>query len=173
MRGVVFLLSLMLLAGGLMEGRKIKNTLKIEKEAKGKDEGKNNLKGILINLDGPVSDSTVNDSLYQRELLKVSFAGYDKEINSNTESFIIINPTDLTITGYEVRIDYLDLQDRMLHSRVVSKSCDVPPGETRKEDIKSWDIQHTYYYHLGNEPKKVATPYKVSLQPLSFRIEPL
>ena len=63
------------------------------------------------------------------------------------------------------------MKGRMLHSRIVELDCEVPPEESRKFDITSWDKQHTYYYYLGNEPKKVATPFQVKFLPLSFRVK--
>lgn len=106
-----------------------------------------------------------------RNLRNCSFSGYDKEPNSNKESFILMNPGPYVITGYEVKIEYLDMQGRMLHSRKVTLPCFVPPGENHRFDIPSWDIQHTYYYYLGNAPKRVATPFQVRFLPQAIWIE--
>lgn len=105
-----------------------------------------------------------------KELEEVNFAGYDKEVNSSIESFIIVNPTRQDILGFNLRIVYLDMQGRMLHSRDVSRECEIPAGESRRFDISVWDKQHVYYYHLGNQPKKIATPFQVKFQPLDFWI---
>ena len=105
------------------------------------------------------------------DLKKIDFSGYDKEPYSSVESFILTNPTDRTLLFFKVKIDYLDMKGRMLHSRIVELDCEVPPQESRKFDIASWDKQHTYYYYLGNEPKKVATPFQVKFLPLSFRVK--
>ena len=158
------------------EGKKIKSSFKINKEQKEnvkREAGRlYELGGVReINLSGSQnSEDPVLEEL-KIELRKVSFAGYDKELNSSKESFILVNPTDERIVGYKVRIDYLDMQGRMLHSQTVESSCDVPPGESRRMDEKTWDTQHTYYYYLGNEPKRVATPFQVKFIPLSFKIE--
>lgn len=150
------------------EAKKIKQTFKIEKESK-IDKGKNE---IISGYEISVKDSLDLKKFPEfSSLIKVTFAGYDKEANSSRESFIIVNPTDKVITGYEVKIEYFDLKGRMLNSRIVKETCLVPPGESRHLNIKSWDTQHTYYYYLGNEPKKVATPFKVSFIPLTFWIE--
>lgn len=151
-----------------VDGKKIKQSLSIGKEQKAdlsKETGKINGKKVEL------SDSILVNGSGLSDLLMVKFAGYDKEINSSKESFILINNSNNIITGYEVKIDYLDSHGRMLHSRNIRESGIVPPGETRRFDIKSWDTQHTYYYYLGNEPKKVATPYQVSFTPLIFWIE--
>ena len=94
---------------------------------------------------------------------KLSFSGYDKPTTSSQETFHITNLTDTLIRKVGIRLTYRDLQNRMLHSREAEVECDIPAGETRIASIKSWDIQHTFYYYLGPEPKKTATPYKVNI----------
>lgn len=137
-----------------IEARKVKNNLKVEKESKTKDSGKVLIEGQEV----------------QPDFVLCSFSGYDKEANSNKESFILSNPSQYILTGYEVRIDYLDMQGRMLHSRTIKEPCFIPSGETRRFDLNSWDKQHTYYYYLGNEPRRVATPFQVAFTPLRFWI---
>lgn len=144
-------------------GKKIKNTLAIGKETRNKTSEKSAIEGTEIRF------NETSDSVAQ-SLAGISFYGFDKEPNSNIESFILINPSNLEILGFEVKIVYLDMKDRMIHSRTVKEDCIVPPGESRRIDIPTWDKQHTYYYYLGNEPKKVATPFKVTFEPLAFRI---
>ena len=172
MRSILFkiiFLSLIFLALGvnLSEGKKIKYSFNKEKE---------NIKTKKLKPDDDeteniiMADTAILVENGKEDLLRINFAGYEKEANSNKESFIIVNPTGFVIKGYEVKIDYLDLQGRMLHSQTIRKKCKVPPGESRKLDIPSWDTQHTYFYYLGNEPKKVATPYKVKIIPLAFEI---
>lgn len=153
-----------------IEAKKVKNTLIVKKDKK--------TSGQIIESEGyeiNIADSLASDSVVVSDtmttLRKVSFAGYDKEPNSNLESFMIINPSSLTIIGFEVKVNYLDMQDRMLHSRIIKENCEVPPGETRRMDIKTWDKQHAYYYYLGNRPKRVATPFKVEFIPLSYLIK--
>ena len=141
-----------------LDAKKIKESYKIEKDSK-------------------ASTHTLKDAKFKgREIvysdsLNVGFSGYDKEPNSSQESFILMNSTDKTVTGFNVRIEYLDMQDRMLHSREVKLPCYVPEGENRRFDINSWDTQHTYYYYLGNAPKRVATPFQVKFTPLSIWVE--
>lgn len=150
--------------------KKIKNTLRIDKEKSGVKDKRLKLKGKCVNFSDSSTLLLSSDSLLFKELNLVGFSGYDKEPNSNKESFILVNPSRNCITGFSVRIDYLDMKGRMLHSRELTEQCLVPPGETRRLDTKSWDIQHTYYYYLGNEPKRVATPFQVVFTPLSFWI---
>lgn len=150
-----------------IDARKVKNTLRIEKDKAAVEAAKQEFEGKMIIL----SDSLSVDPLALSHLKNVKFAGYEKEPNAAVESFILINPTEKHLTGYEVKIDYLDMKGRMLHSRTLKQRCIVPGGETRKIDINSWDKQHTYYYYLGNEPKRVATPYQVKFTPLALWIK--
>ena len=151
-----------------VSARKIKSSLKVEKEAT-KSQKTENLTGIEVLMSDSVC-AEIDRKVYD-ELRHVTFAGYDKEPNSSRESFIVVNPTSQELLGFEVKINYLDMQGRMLHSQIVSKMVEVPAGESRKVDNPSWDTQHTYYYHLGNEPKKVATPFQVIFIPLAYRVK--
>lgn len=167
-RTLFILLLVISFVGFSSEGKKIKNSFRIEKSQK-KEVKKDNKVGLIINLTDSLStDESVGKKT--REMKGIKFAGYDKEVGSNLESFIIVNTTKHDLTGFRVRIDYEDMQGRMLHSREVEEVCYVPKGETRRFDIKSWDLQHTFYYYLGNEPRRVATPFKVIFTPLTLWI---
>ena len=150
--------------------KKIKTSFKIEKDSKPVVNKNEILTGREIDLSDTIRNSEIDKILFE-QLNKIVFAGFDKEGNSSKESFLLVNPTDHYIRGYEVIIDYLDMQERMLHSRIIKEKCEVPPGETRRYDFKSWDTQHTYYYYLGNEPKRIATPFKVKITPIKFWID--
>lgn len=99
------------------------------------------------------------------------FAGYEKEPNASVESFLILNGSVHTLRKASFNIIYMDMKGRMLHKRNVTVDCNIPPSESRKFDIKSWDSQKTYFYHLGNAPKKTATPYDVKFEAISFTLE--
>lgn len=171
--GIIFLLVLLVTFHTVesVEAKKIKNSFKIEKESS-KDK-----KQTEIRIEGKKVTIEANDSLsgsngeYELLLNGITFSGYDKEVNSSKESFLVSNKSEVPVTGFEIRIDYLDMKGRMLHSREVKKSCLIPPGETRKVDIPAWETQHTYYYYLGNEPKRVATPFQVAITPKCYWIE--
>lgn len=155
------------------EAKKIKSSLVIGKETKAKEskERVNQFNGIEFILDTVAGNSDSKEEFLYEELRQIHFAGYEKESNSSKETFLLVNPSPYTVTGFQTRVDYLDMQDRMLHSVVLKEAALVPAGETRKIDVKSWDSQHSYYYYLGNAPRKVATPYKVVFSPISFWIE--
>lgn len=175
MRNIIGLLILLLFfavgGGTAANAKRIKKSLNIEKSQGKASEKEPEIEGLKIE----ISDSAV---LVQGEvgeryekLRRCSYAGYDKEPSSNVESFILVNAADQHIKGFKVRIDYLDMKGRMFHSRTVTLPGDVPAGESRRFDIAGWDKQHTYYYYLGNQPRRVATPFKVVFTPLAYWVE--
>ena len=94
----------------------------------------------------------------------VRFYGFDKTITSTQESFFISNGLDNTIKNLELVITYTDMKGRQLHKRTVSLECEIPSGETKRADIKSWDTQKSFYYHKSLKPKRQATPFDVRIQ---------
>jgi len=97
----------------------------------------------------------------------VILAGYDKTLSSRRESLFITNAIDsATLVWLLVTVDYLDTSGRQLHSRQAHIRCDIPPGETRRLDIPSWDRQCVYYYRLSEPRRRVqaaASPYDVRI----------
>lgn len=87
--------------------------------------------------------------------------GYDKRAGSDTESFFITNRADSTLTSFTVELTYLATDSTQLHRRTITRRCDIAPGETMRHDIRSWDRQHSFYYHKSMAPrgKYRATPY--------------
>ena len=99
---------------------------------------------------------------------QVTFAGFDKKINSSMESFFITNHTDRTLTAIALYIDYLTPDGRQLHKKYYKLACNIPPGETRKADIKSWDTQHSFYYVKSAPPKGGGSPFTVKFDPIAY-----
>lgn len=169
-RVLCFLTVFILLSyGNETYGRKIRTTHKIEKNSKGKTGEKTKTADKLES--GSKHGKTQCEAIECPDSVafdksSVSFSGYDKPVSSSKESFLVTNNNSKAIEALEIKITYLDMKDRMLHSRIVNVSCYVPAGETRKADISSWDTQKTYYYYLGPSPKRVATPYKVKITPV-------
>lgn len=100
----------------------------------------------------------------------IVFSGYDKPAAASKEAFLVTNNTDVTLLETTVSVTYKDMEDRMLHKRSSTIKCNIPPGETRKLEIPTWDSQMSYYYFRSAEPRRTATPYKVDITPLSFRL---
>lgn len=101
----------------------------------------------------------------------VIFSGYDKPATATKEAFLVTNKTDVRLLEITVSVTYKDMKDRMLHKRSSTVKCNIPPGETRKLEFPTWDSQMSYYYFRSAEPKRTATPYKVEITPLSFRLQ--
>ena len=163
-----------------MEAKKIKQSLKVTKEKTSiNNKGPKNKGSSKSGADSDSNQLQLPADTISHVILKdgsrvvfnpdsISFSGYEKEANSSLETLLITNSGNVAITGVRFRIIYKDLKDRMLHSRTITQNCHIPVHETRRVDFKTWDNQKTYFYYLGNEPKKVATPYKVEIVAVAF-----
>lgn len=78
---------------------------------------------------------------------EIGLYGYEKSQQSSAESFFVTNSTGRDIMSMTFSISYFNLKGEKLHSRTETVKCDIPPTETRKVDIKSWDSQRLWYYH--------------------------
>ncbi|MDE6380432.1 MAG: hypothetical protein K2L11_08170 [Muribaculaceae bacterium] len=159
----IFLAMAASLAVSSAEARKIRTKHSIPKEAKKpiSSDGTEQSDFKIVSLS---SDSIAFcDSI----LPMIRFYGFDKTVTSSIESFFISNGLQDTLTGLEVEISYSDMKGRQLHKRSVHIDCDIPSGETKRIDIKSWDTQKSFYFHKSVKPKRQATPFNVTLRPLS------
>lgn len=102
------------------------------------------------------------------QLDQISFSGFEKPQSSMLESFFITNSTDRTLTGVTLYIEYLDAQGRQLHKRFLRLSCDVPPGETRRAELKSWDKQNTFYYRDSAPSRRQGASFTVRFDPVAY-----
>lgn len=98
---------------------------------------------------------------------QIAFSGFDKPGASSMESFFITNHTDRTMSGITLYIEYLTPDDRQLHKRYVKLDCNIPAGETRKCDIKSWDTQRSFHYELSAASRR-SSPFTVRFDPVAF-----
>jgi hypothetical protein len=101
-------------------------------------------------------------------LEEVEFSGYDKPQNSATESFFITNNTDRVLTGVTLYIDYHDKSGKQLHKQFLKLSCEIPAGETRQAQIKSWDTQRSFYYEKSTASKRAGSSFTVSLDLVAY-----
>lgn len=99
---------------------------------------------------------------------QISFSGFEKPQSSSLESFFITNSTDRTLTGVTLYIEYLDAEGRQLHKRFLRLSCDVPAGETRRTELKSWDKQNTFYYRDSAPSRRGGAPFTVRFDPVAY-----
>ena len=94
----------------------------------------------------------------------VIISKYDKTVDSNVETFFVTNRSRRTLVGMKLELKYMTEDGSELHRRVCDIPCNVPPGETRRVDIRSWDRQNTFCYIGSRMPRRrVAIPYKVTL----------
>mgnify|MGYP001245759948 FL=1 len=98
---------------------------------------------------------------------QIAFSGFDKPGASSMESFFITNHTDRTMSGVSLYIEYLTPDGRQLHKRYVKLDCNIPAGETRKCDIKSWDTQRSFHYELSRASRR-SSPFSVRFDPVAF-----
>lgn len=104
-------------------------------------------------------------------LNQVTYSGYDKTAASARETFFITNGTDRTLAGVSLYIDYLTLDSLQMHRRFIHLPITIPPGETRRADIRSWDSQKTLYYRHSPHPRKKATPYDIIFTPIALYLK--
>ncbi|MDE6359927.1 MAG: FxLYD domain-containing protein [Muribaculaceae bacterium] len=102
----------------------------------------------------------------------VRFCGYEKTIRASKETLFIENKTDSAISSISLTIEYIDNTGRQIHRRSLRQTTDIPPHQTRRYDIRSWDTQKTYYYKNGEQPRKSATPYDIRITTDTIFIQP-
>lgn len=99
----------------------------------------------------------------------IVISGYDKPLRSTSESLFMTNNTTDTIKSIRLQMNYYDNKHRQLHSREVTLNCVIPPGETRNTYFRSWDRQHSFYYHKSARPRNaVGEPYDVKYRVLFY-----
>lgn len=103
---------------------------------------------------------------------KIRYCGYEKPLRSTKETIFIQNLTDSTICSVSFTIEYLDNSGRKIHQRKLRQDPMIPPRQTRRLDIPSWDTQKTYYYLRGDKPRKTATPYDIRITSDTIVIHP-
>lgn len=112
-----------------------------------------------------VTESEVRKPMQPCDSTKVSASGFEKPLRSGIESFFLTNHTADTITRVHLRLEYFDETGRQLHSREEYKELTLPPRSTRLVELKSFDHQGVFYYHLSTKPRTRAnaTPFRVRL----------
>lgn len=98
----------------------------------------------------------------------ISFSGFDKPYNSKKETFLITNNSNCYIGALKVRIEYYDMQERMIHVREEQIYTPLPAEETRMITLKAFDPQSTLYYYLSRPPRNSGQPFTVKIRLLSL-----
>ena len=100
-------------------------------------------------------------------------AGYDKPLNSRTESLFITNRLDRELTEVTLRLSYSDAKGRMLHEATRKLRVIIPSGATRRVEFPSWDRQQTFYYLHGRKPRTAnVSPFDVACKVESAVVSP-
>ncbi len=162
-RFVFLILTLILFTIPSLQARKIKTKHSIPKQTE-------------MSIKAESSDSIISiatDSLTLVDKIRpaIRFYGFDKTLGSSLESFFISNNLDSEISGLDILITYFDMQGRQLHKRNAHLDIKIPPHETLRTDIKSWDTQKSFYFHQSAKPKRQATPFSVKIDLLSLTID--
>lgn len=153
------------------DARKVKQSLRVDTKKSNQSHASKKSKEIKAREENGFIYTVKGKGTFTLPVDSVIFSGYDKPATATKEAFLTTNKTDVTLIEITVSITYKDMKDRMLHKRSSIIKCNIPPGETRKLEIPTWDSQMSYYYFRSAEPKRTATPYKVEITPLSFRLQ--
>lgn len=118
------------------------------------------------------------DSLFNLLKSGLEFTGYSKKLSSSEESVFVRNVTGRVVSGFRLKVEYLDLKGRELNSREVELSDDVKQGAwqdvqdgmRRLISFKSWDVQKQFYHYLTPPKRSTGTPYKVKFILLAIKV---
>ena len=143
-------LLLLLVAGTLDMGARVRSTRK-------------NLRSTEV----PVAvldtvDGLLPDSLMTVDPAAVTIKGFSKRASDSKESFFITNNTRHRMSAVRLLMRYTTMNGELLTQRSVTVPVSLKPGETKLVEVKSFDVQRLFYYYAGPQPRKQATPFKVS-----------
>ena len=100
----------------------------------------------------------------------ITLRGFNKRVGDAKESFLITNNAKHRITNVRVTFRYTTLDGAMIHERNVTIPVSLNAGETKMAEVKTFDVQHLFYYYAGPVPRKSATPFKVAFKLLGYDI---
>lgn len=96
--------------------------------------------------------------------------GYSKRASDSKESFFLTSRLKHRVSSVRLLMRYSAMDGTVLHERRVVVPVDLKPGETRLVSVKTFDVQHLFYYYGGNKPRKSATPFKVAYRLTGYDI---
>lgn len=124
----------------------------------------NSLRGKLQLKPSEVTKAVEADTVYEN-FTEIKIAGFEKAQNSSTESFFIINNSDNYIIGINLSVEYINRKGEQLHLNTVTLDCDIPSGQTRSVQMKSWDRQHLWYYvNTQGRHNEYCNPFDVRIR---------
>lgn len=95
----------------------------------------------------------------------IKFSGYDKPLRASKETVFVTNNSGHNIRAVSFTSQYVDTSGRQLHRISRKINTDIPTGETRRIDFKSWDVQNSFYYVGSRRPRTSAIPYDIRITP--------
>ncbi|MBP3738116.1 MAG: hypothetical protein J6I72_03595 [Muribaculaceae bacterium] len=117
-----------------------------------------------------VADSTATSATASVDQNLITLRGFNKRKGDARESFLITNNASHRISNPRITLRYSTLDGGMIHERTVTVPIALNPGETRMAEVKTFDVQHTFYYYAGPAPRKNATPFKVAFRLVGYDI---
>lgn len=111
-----------------------------------------------------------DSTLFSQTVRALRFSGFEKKLNSTTESFFVTNQGTSNVKKLTIKIIYTTDDGRAIHERTEPVSLTLPPGATKQVSLKSWDRQHSYYYFANPPARSQAIPFRVKFLPLSLTI---
>ena len=96
--------------------------------------------------------------------------GFSKRASDSKESFYLTSRLTHRISSVRLLMRYMIMDGSVLHERRIVVPVDLKPGETKLVSVKTFDVQHQYYYYGGNKPRKSATPFKVAYRLTGYDI---
>lgn len=157
---ILIIAAILSVSSSLTYAKKTTLKLSVDKKELKKEESKMSKGSFMV-----ASQCMDCNNGYQLDSL--SFSGFEKPGASSTESFFITNHTDRTMTAIALYIEYLTPDGRQLHKRYLKLDCNIPAGETRKADIKSWDSQKAFHYEKS-APTRTSSSFTVKFDPVAF-----
>lgn len=106
--------------------------------------------------------AAVIDTLVMPPSTVAAIYGYDKPLRARSEVFFVKNNSADDINAMSLSLNYYDTSGRLLHRRSHRLAVAVPPGETRRAEIPTWDTNYSFYYKGSRPPRVSATPYNVT-----------
>ena len=107
-------------------------------------------------------DGLLPDTLMTVDPAAVTIKGFAKRASDSKESFFITNNTRHRMSAVRLLMRYTTMNGELLTQRSVTVPVSLKPGETKLVEVKSFDVQRLFYYYAGPQPRKQATPFKVS-----------
>lgn len=109
----------------------------------------------------PVCDTVRGD-----ECRALQVSGFEKPLRAMRESMFVTNTSPDTVTGFGIEITYTDTRGRQLHKAAHDVAEEIPAGETRRVEVRSFDRSGLFHYRLSPAPRRAAqaTPFDVRVR---------